>query len=251
MLGVDGTEAEEWRRLAAALRRDLPSDGTRYLPFEGAAERSVGVLSGILPYGTVPADDPRQLAAIADFEENGLSVGNMYSVGTRICTWYAAWLAGAQARLGDGDGAYRNLKRAAASAGAFAEIFEINEPAYRSCPWCSSPQGTFVQAVNEMLLQGEGDDIKLAPAVPASWRDFAFRLRAPGGKTVESVFRDGACVRLHVYYSGLSKIGAIIAQLVEHFLGKEEVGSSILLDGSICDRHQTQLTGDKNGKRNV
>lgn len=167
----------------------------RYLPFEGAAERSVGVLSGILPYGTVPADDPRQLAAIADFEENGLSVGNMYSVGTRICTWYAAWLAGAQARLGDGAGAYRNLKRAAASAGAFAEIFEINEPAYRSCPWCSSPQGTFVQAVNEMLLQGEGDDIKLAPAVPASWRDFAFRLRAPGGKTVEAVFRDGACVR--------------------------------------------------------
>ena len=37
-----------------------------------------------------------------------------------------------------------------------------------------------------------------------------------------------------IYYSGLSKIGAIIAQLVEHFLGKEEVGSSILLDGSIC-----------------
>ena len=78
---------------------------------------------------------------------------------------------------------------------AFAEIFEINEPAYRSCPWCSSPQGTFVQAVNEMLLQGEGDDLRFAPAVPASWRDFAFRLRAPGGKTVEAVFRDGACVK--------------------------------------------------------
>ena len=113
----------------------------------------------------------------------------------RYGAWYAAWLAGAQARLGDGEGAYRNLTRAAASAGAFAEIFEINEPAYRSCPWCSSPQGTFVQAVNEMLVQGEGDGIKLAPAVPASWRDFAFRLRAPGGKTVEAAFRDGACVK--------------------------------------------------------
>ena len=45
--------------LAAALKHDLPSDGTRYLPFEGAAERSVGVLSGTLPYGTVSADDPR------------------------------------------------------------------------------------------------------------------------------------------------------------------------------------------------
>ena len=51
---------------------------------------------------------------------------------------------------------------------------------------------------------------------------------------------------IHVYYSGLSKIGAIIAQLVEHFLGKEEVGSSILLDGSICKayKHRKQLTGD-------
>ena len=194
-LGADRDEAAEWRRLAAALRRDLPTDGTRYLPFEGSGDRSVGVLSGIFPYGTVSADDPLQRAAIADFEANGLSVGNMYSVGTRICTWYAAWLAGAQARLGDGEGAYRNIRRAAASAGAFSEIFEINEPAYRSCPWCSSPQGTFVQVVNEMLLQGDGDAPKLAPAVPAAWKDFSFRLRAPGGKTVEATFKDGRCVK--------------------------------------------------------
>ena len=195
ILGADRNEAAEWRRLAAALRRDLPTDGTRYLPFEGSGDRSVGVLSGVFPYGTVSADDPLQRAAIADFEANGLSVGNMYSVGTRICTWYAAWLAEAQARLGDGEGAYRNIRRAAASVGAFSEIFEINEPAYRSCPWCSSPQGTFVQVVNEMLLQGDGDAPKLAPAVPSAWKDFSFRLRAPGGKTVEAEFKDGTCVK--------------------------------------------------------
>ena len=195
LLGVDSAAAAEWTRLAAELRRDLPKDATRYLALEGYEGTSVALLSGLMPYGVLARDDPFHLAAVENFEKNGLTAGNMYSVGKRICTWYAAWLAGAKALLGDGDGALRNLKRATASVGRFSEIFEINEPAYRSCPWCSSPQGTYIEAVNGMLLQCEGDVLRVAPAVPAGWKDFSFRLRAPGGKTVEAVFKDGTCMK--------------------------------------------------------
>ena len=191
MLGVDSREAVEWKRLAEALRRDLPKDGTRYLALEGYEGTSVALLSGLIPYGVLPRDDSFQLAAVDHFEKNGLTAGNMYSVGKRICTWYAAWLGGARALLGDGDGAYRNLKRATASVGRFSEIFEINEPAYRSCPWCSSPQGTFIEAVNAMLLQCEGDVLRIAPAVPAEWRDFSFRLRAYDDVEVSARFVGG------------------------------------------------------------
>ena len=186
ILGVDGDKVGEWRRLAAALRRDLPKKDGRYQPFEGCEQVSVGTLGGLFPYGVLPPDDPHQLAAVEFFDRNGIVMGNMYNVGTRICTWYAAWTANAFARLGRGEDAWRNLRLANQSVGFFDEIFEINEPAYRSCPWCQAPQATFVQTVHEMLLRCEGDRVVVAPAVPKAWTDYAFRLRAPGRRTVEA-----------------------------------------------------------------
>jgi hypothetical protein len=127
----------------------------------------------------------------------------------RVCTWYAAWTAAAQARLGDGPGALRNLQKAASTCGRFGEIFEYNDPGAMSIPWCSSPQGTFVQAVNEMLVQCVGDEIRLAPAVPPEWKDFSFRLKAYDDLTVEAEWKGGRCVRHRVSpgkaYSGRPK----------------------------------------------
>lgn len=176
ILGVDAALVPDWRRIAAELRKDLPKRDGRYIPYENATEDSCAVLAGIFPHDAVPLDDPAQIAAIERFDKVGISVGNMYHVGTRICTWYAAWIADDFARLGRGEDAYRNLKLANDSVGYFNEIFEINEDTFRSCPWCQAPQATFVAAVHDMLL---GD------AVPASWKGkCSFRLYGPGGKPV-------------------------------------------------------------------
>ncbi len=178
ILGVDKERAQVWSSLADKLEKHLPHDGEKYLPYPDAKERSVGAISGIYPYGSVSASDPLQKAAVYDFEKNGLSVGNMYKTGSRICSWYAAWLGTAQARYGDGEGALRNIRASTDSVGKFYEIFEINEPNIMSVPWCSSPQGTYIQAVNEMLLQCSGDTIKICPAIPEEWKDLEFFLCA-------------------------------------------------------------------------
>ncbi len=178
VLKVDSERAALWRETAAKLKKSLPNDGEKYLSYPDAKERSVAALSGVYPYGVLPASDPLQRAAIYDFEKNAMSAGNMYVMGEKICSWYAAWLALAQARLGDGDGASRNIKSSLDSVGKFAEICEINEPNIMSVPWCSSPQGTYIQAVNEMLLQCEGDTVKIAPAIPRDWKDCEFSLKA-------------------------------------------------------------------------
>lgn len=191
VLGVDQDKTGEWRRLADALRRNLPKKDGRYQPFEGCEQISVGTLGGLFPYGVLPADDPYQLAAVEYFDKNGVLMGNMYNVGTRICTWYAAWTANAFARLGRGEDAVRNLRLANRSVGFFNEIFEINEPAYRSCPWCQAPQATFIQTVHEMLLRCKDDEIRIAPAVPDEWKDFSFRLRAHDDLIVEATCRNG------------------------------------------------------------
>lgn len=178
ILDTDPDRVAIWRDAAARLKKYLPNDGEKYLPYPNAKERSVAVLSGIYPYGILRADDPLSRAAIYDFDKNAMSAGNMYMVGERICSWYAAWLAAAQARLGDGESAERNIRSALDSVGKFYEICEINEPDLMSVPWCSSPQGTYIQAVNETLLQCEGDTIKIAPAAPKDWKDWSFSLKA-------------------------------------------------------------------------
>ena len=199
-LGIDGDKAERWMDLARRLRRDLPHDGAKYIPYAGAKDRNVSVLSGAIPYRILCADDPKQVAAIADFDRNSFEAGNMVKAGSRVCSWFAAWTAAAQALIGDGEGACRNLRLSAASAGRFAEIFEINEPGLMSIPWTSSPQGTFVEAINTMLLRCEGDTIFIAPAVPKAWKDFSFRLKAYDDVTVDVAFEKGRCVLKELSY---------------------------------------------------
>lgn len=209
VLGVDAAYVPAWRDTAAALRKDLPQKDGRYLAFEGCGRTSVGTLAGLFPYNVLPREDAVQRATVDHFDKNGIRVGNMYSVGTRICTWYAAWLADSYARLFDGEAAFRNLSLANVSAGYFNEIFEINEPSYRSCPWCQAPPATFVQALHDMLLQCEGDEIRIAPAVPVVWRDFSFTLRAYDDLSVSVQFTDGHLESLRVrsgtHYSGRTK----------------------------------------------
>lgn len=194
ILGVDSDRIDEWNELAAALRRDLPKNETRYLAFEGYEGTSVGTLAGLYPYDVLPRDDPFQRGAIEWFARNGILAGNMYTVGKRICTWYAGWLADDYARILDGENAYAKLKLSNESVGFFNEIFEINEPGHRTIPWIQEPPATFIQTVHDMLVQRVDGNIRLAPAVPKTWKDFSFRLRAPGNKIVEAVYRDGVCV---------------------------------------------------------
>ena len=60
-----------------------------------------------------------------------------------------------------------------------------------------------------MLMQCEGDEIRIAPAVPAAWRDFAFTLRAYDDLFVSVRFMDGRLASLRVrsgtHYSGRTK----------------------------------------------
>ncbi len=66
-------------------------------------------------------------------------LGNMYKLGSGLCTWYAAWKAVIRARLGDGDTALQLLRRAAEETGCFGEVFEIHEADLR--PWFSASAG--------------------------------------------------------------------------------------------------------------
>ena len=193
LLQADTAMIPEWRRLAAELRTTLPQENGRYVPYAGCQEHSIGQLAGIYPYGVLNSDDPAQLAAVADYIAEKDTCGNMYRMGRGVCSWYQCWEAVTLARLGNGEDAFRQLEQIADQAGCFGEMFEIYEMGLR--PWFTTAEGKFIQAVNEMLLQFDGATPKIAPAIPAGWKDFSFKLQHRYGGKLEVEYVDGQTVR--------------------------------------------------------
>ena len=183
-LQVDEADAKIWEELAALLRKSLPQDGEKYIPFENADVKSIGALGGFHPYPVISGKDPLAKAALDDFCAD-TSVGNMYQVGKGLCTWYADWVAMAMFRSGRVSEGIEYLHQAVDMTGAFRAVFEINEPgAFVSCPWCSAPNASFAQAVIQMLIWHENDVLHIANSFPEGWNKMHYTLRAPDDLTV-------------------------------------------------------------------
>ncbi|MBU4459319.1 MAG: hypothetical protein KJ579_02025 [Verrucomicrobia bacterium] len=196
LLKADGAEAAAWRHAAAKLRESLPREGDRYVPYAGCTEESVASLGGLFPYPLFDATDALQRNAVHHFVAHGKVSGNMYPMGQSVCAWYAGWMASALAMLGDTAKPATLLREAAEGAGCFGELFEINEANVSMRPWFATASGNFVYALNQMLVQCRGGEVRIAPAVPNEWTDYAFKLACHGDLLAEVTVSGGRLARL-------------------------------------------------------
>jgi len=196
LLDADDAEAAGWQHAAAELRRSLPHNAERYVPYAGCEEESIASLGGLFPYPLFDAEDSLQKNAAYWFVEKGQRSGNMYPVGKSMCAWYAGWLAAALAVLGDTQEPVKLLSNAAQGAGCFGELFEINEPEVSRNPWFATASGNVVYALNQMLVQCRDDRVLIAPAVPSAWNDYSFRLACHGNLAVEVAVKNGRLAKL-------------------------------------------------------
>ena len=220
LLGEDREKAQGWLKTAAALRRSLPSDGGKYLPFPGCGEKSIGVFGGSYPYPVLPPSDPLQRAAVRDYLDNASTTGNMYPVGKNICPWYAAWAANALLRMGEAPEAADYLRKAAASAGAFDLLYEINEPGiFVSHPWCTEPPSNYVQGVMELLCRSEKETLLICSGLENTWKDLSFTIHAPDDLSVSAEMKNGKIVFLKISagtcYSGETTRVRLPGQVVD------------------------------------
>lgn len=185
-LDTDREYRDECARLAAELRKSLPKENGRYVPHLGCRDRSIAVFAGKFPFDVLASDDPYLLPAWRDFIEHEGEFGNMYQMGKKTSPWYAAWKAEGFARVGNAEEAYAALCQTFPSVGPFAEMFEINEPGILLRPWFTTAAGVYLSALQEMLLQSDGDSLFLLPAFPVQKEPVSFRLAAKGGAVVEA-----------------------------------------------------------------
>ena len=196
VLKTDTEEAAAWKHAAEKLRASLPVEGDRYVPYAGCKDESVATLGGLFPYPVFDADNARQRNAVYHYVKEGRAFGNMYQMGTSVCAWYLGWMAAALAELGDTAEPVKMLDEAAAGAGCFGEMFEINEEKVSRTPWFSTASGNIVYALNQMLVQNRAERILIAQGAPETWKDYAFKLACHGNLAVEVEVKAGRLARL-------------------------------------------------------
>ena len=198
ILGVEPEFVERARSVADALWQGLPSDGEKYVPHPGCAQKSIGVFGGIFPYQVNDEGNPLQRAAVEDYQRFEGAYGNMYAIGGGVSSWFAAWKCIAFARMHEAKAAMACLRQAADSAGCFGELFEINEAKCILRPWFTTANGIYQAAVHSLLLQSSDDFVDLLPAWPREEGDVSFTLPAEGDLTVHAEVADGVLRALTV-----------------------------------------------------
>ena len=228
VLGTDMEESEKWEQIATKLRENLPSEDGRYVPYKGCEERSVASLGGLFPYPVFDSGNTLQRNAVYDFVNEGKASGNMYPVGKSLCAWYAGWLASALDLLSDRTEPVKLLTEAARGAGCFSELFEINEPEVKMHPWFSTASGNYIYAINQMLVQSKKDQILIAPAVPASWKDFSFKLPCHGNILATVFVEKGYITRLDLCSGDLDNEVTRILVIPERLINKQKLNIKTL-----------------------
>ena len=79
-------------------------------------------------------------------------------------------------------------------------MYEINEGKYHVRPWFATAAGVLTSAINEMLIQSDGENIYLLPALGEEFSTVSFKLSVKGGAVVEVAIENNQIKKLDITF---------------------------------------------------
>lgn len=181
--------------------------------------RHISHLLGLYPLNLISPKDPKFFEAAAKTLERRLANGGGHT------GWSKAWIVSLYARLLQPEKAIENLNDLLRKS-TQDNLFDTHPP--------FQIDGNFggAAAIAEMLLQSQGGEINLLPAVPSQWKDGSIHgLRARGACTVNVDWKEGQLTKMSIRSD---KRGTYTIRYKEKTKQiKLTPGKTVTLDGSL------------------
>lgn len=212
VLGRTSELSRQCAEVASALTQTLQwlYNGRYFTSAEGTDTLNMSSLAPIYPMRVVDDRDPRSLSTARAYRQHYrdllMSRGGDEQAGF---PWAAGVLATVLARQGDGDGAWEIIQSTRPTICSFGGMTEVMENGQWNMQYFGTAQGAVCTAIHNLLLQGEGDEVRLFPALPRSWERTEFQDLLAVGFAVSASFDRRA-----------GRVEAVVRNVSPHFLSR-------------------------------
>jgi hypothetical protein len=220
-LGRDPEQVAAWREIAAGLARDARTNRRGLLAAydgdEGVSFTPLAWAASLFSNGWIPPDDPRlrrtletwlkeckttenwATACAADLSMD-VAAMDVHAADPIAWTWPGAWAVEVAALIRDGDLALQTVAEMIRWAGHFGSLYECKcmTDGFISLPVFVTSNAELSAAIPLMLVQDDGRQIDLLPAVPSAWTTFSFQLAVTNRTTLRAEVCDGVLAALHL-----------------------------------------------------
>jgi len=218
-LGRDPELVAEWRKLAAGLVWDARTNKRGLLAaYDGdegvSAAAFCSSVASVFTPGWIRADDPRLRRTLevwlkecksaenwaVDNCPGSASGSDVKNPDHCVFSWVAGWALHVAALIRDGEIASQITTELIRCAGNFGSLYEgkVIADGFTSLPWFVTSSAEMSAGIMMMLVQDDGEQIELLPAIPSAWKNFAFQLAVTNRTIVRVEVKDGALRKLEL-----------------------------------------------------